>query len=639
LERRQREGINDADHDSRKLASDGVRLPGVHPRRTAPQIPASDAASEGTAAHKIMEQISGRDLSSLDDVDVVGIADLHRVDAEALRMHAVNGIWMWKRIRPAFVIGTRGEAELKATVAGINVTGHVDLMASDDEIANLADWKFGRLDRDYYHQLAGYMALALKAHPNFKRVTASICWMRDREIEPYSMDREQAEAWEAHLEAEIVRWDGRTFRPGALRPLSALPRLPGGARRGEGAGRDVRRRRRHRQGRRGARRNAGAEMLALYRRTKMVAKFCESLQDLVKREGRPRRADRRRGRLRTAVRPERWRARRRPAEGDGRCCKRTFATTRSGPSKVSISQAEKLVRAKAPPRKGAEARRRFAAELEAVGAFSKKPSRQFREVRTGTTTERRRPMSTSEAAASAAQSAPTNKHHRARPGRAPEPAQDDPSLNGSISAFASSGNFITAQRIAKALAASTVVPAAYQGNIENCLIALDMASRIGATPLAVMQNLHVINGNPGWAAKFLVATVNTSRRFSPIRYRFVGTEGQDDWGCRAVARDEHGEELVGPLVTIKMAKLEGWYDKTGSKWLTMPEVMLMYRSASFWVKVYAPEMSLGMQTSEELDDMAPGPMDVRPSSRTSRTPKRPTPGAGCRSGIGQRRRR
>jgi hypothetical protein len=161
-----------------------------------------------------------------------------------------------------------------------------------------------------------------------------------------------------------------------------------------------------------------------------------------------------------------------------------------------------------------------------------------------------------------------------------------------------------------------------------------MASRIGATPLAVMQNLHVINGNPGWAAKFLVATVNTSRRFSPIRYRFVGTEGQDDWGCRAVARDEHGEELVGPLVTIKMAKLEGWYDKTGSKWLTMPEVMLMYRSASFWVKVYAPEMSLGMQTAEELDDMAPGPMDV--STKLADVPHAETANTGRRMPLGNR---
>jgi hypothetical protein len=245
-------------------------------------------------------------------------------------------------------------------------------------------------------------------------------------------------------------------------------------------------------------------------------------------------------------------------------------------------------------------------------------------------------MSTSEATAQAAQSATPNGTTTALATTPAEPprATDDPSLSGSISAFASSGNFTTAQRIAKALAASTVVPAAYRNNLENCLIALDMASRIGATPLAVMQNLHVINGNPGWAAKFLVATVNTSRRFSPIRYRFVGTEGQDDWGCRAVAREENGEELVGPLVTMKMAKLEGWYDKTGSKWLTMPEVMLMYRSASFWVKVYAPEMSLGMQTSEELEDMSAGPLDVGP--RLADIPHADAANTGRRMPLGNR---
>jgi hypothetical protein len=378
----------------------------------------SDAASEGTAAHKIMEQISGRDLSSLDDIDVVGIADLHRIDAEALRMHAVNGIWMWKRIRPAFVIGTRGEAELSATIAGINVTGHVDLMASDDEIANLADWKFGRLDRDYYHQLAGYMALALKAHPNFKRVTASICWMRDREIEPYSMDREQAEAWEAHLEAEIVRWDGRTFRPGAhcahcprfhdcpavLAEVKALVAMFGDVDaidKADGALSTM----------------PGSEIMALYRRTKMVAKFCESLQDLVKVK-----ADRD-GPI---------------AGGDGYelryvasdgarvvdplkawpVLQEKFSDDEIGAfTKVSISAAEKLMRAKAPPRKGAEFVRRFAAELEAVGAVSKKPSRAFREVRLGNNKEKNHEHQRSSRLGGPVRA--HAKHHRARPGRAP----------------------------------------------------------------------------------------------------------------------------------------------------------------------------------------------------------------------------
>jgi hypothetical protein len=51
-----------------------------------------------------------------------------------------------------------------------------------------------------------------------------------------------------------------------------------------------------------------------------------------------------------------------------------------------------------------------------------------------------------------------------------------------------------------------------------------------------------------------------------------------------------------------MAKAEGWTKKNGSKWLTMPEQMFMYRAGAFWSRVYAPELSLGMSTAEEIID-------------------------------------
>ena len=200
---------------------------------------------------------------------------------------------------------------------------------------------------------------------------------------------------------------------------------------------------------------------------------------------------------------------------------------------------------------------------------------------------------------------------------APAPTQQKPAAlaamppppigDGTIDVFASGANYANAQRMAIGLAKSSIVPKAYQDNAPNCLIALELASRIRCSPMAVMQNLDVIHGNPSFRAKFLIATVNESKRFSPIRWRFQGTEGKDDWGCRAWAKDlATGEECVGPLVTIKMAKAEGWTSKTGSKWITMPEVMLMYRSGAFWQRLYCPELSLGMGTSEEAEDMSDG---------------------------------
>jgi hypothetical protein len=175
--------------------------------------------------------------------------------------------------------------------------------------------------------------------------------------------------------------------------------------------------------------------------------------------------------------------------------------------------------------------------------------------------------------------------------------------NGSIDAFASEGNFTAAQRMAKGLASSSLVPEAYRNNIPNVLIAMELAARIGASVFAVMQNLDIIHGRPGWRATFIIATINACGRFTPLRFRWEGKPGTDGWGCRAVAKDrEDGEECVGALITLAIAKAEGWSAKNGSKWKTLPEQMMMYRAASFWGRVYAPEKMLGMHTGDELED-------------------------------------
>ena len=207
--------------------------------------------------------------------------------------------------------------------------------------------------------------------------------------------------------------------------------------------------------------------------------------------------------------------------------------------------------------------------------------------------------------------------------------QTTPTQSQALSAFSSESAFVSVQRMAKALASSTLVPDAYRGeaNLGNCIIALELSQRIGASVMAVMQSMVPIHGKPTWSAAFLIATVNSCGRFSPMRFRWVGKENTDEWGCRAYAVEREGNlELVGALVTIAMAKAEGWYTKNGSKWKTMPEQMLQYRAAAFWTRAYAPEIALGMHTAEEINDtpeanqvVKPVVMDVTP------TPPEPKP--------------
>lgn len=169
--------------------------------------------------------------------------------------------------------------------------------------------------------------------------------------------------------------------------------------------------------------------------------------------------------------------------------------------------------------------------------------------------------------------------------------------------FDTVGGFDLIQRTAKLFASSNIVPTQFHGNLPNCVIAVDMALRMGANPLMVCQNLYIVHGRPAWSAQFLIATINQCGRFSAIRYEFQGKPGTDDWGCKAVATElATKEKLEGPLITIGLAKKEGWYGKSGSKWQTMPELMLRYRAAAWFVRAYAPEIAMGLQTAEEVKD-------------------------------------
>jgi hypothetical protein len=153
------------------------------------------------------------------------------------------------------------------------------------------------------------------------------------------------------------------------------------------------------------------------------------------------------------------------------------------------------------------------------------------------------------------------------------------------------------------LGQSALVPETYKGHPENCLIALDLANRSGMSPLTVMQNLYIVKGKPAWAGQFAIALVNASRRFAkPLRPVFFGEENTNTWGCYMETVDLDGNKVVGAKITIQMAKDEGWFAKSGSKWLTMPEQMLMYRAGAFFARVHCPDVLYGVQMAEEVKD-------------------------------------
>lgn len=171
--------------------------------------------------------------------------------------------------------------------------------------------------------------------------------------------------------------------------------------------------------------------------------------------------------------------------------------------------------------------------------------------------------------------------------------------------------FELAQRMASALAKSTLIPQNFQNNLPNCLIALEMANRMGASPMMVMQNLYIVHGKPAWSSQFVIAAINSTGRFSPLRFDVSGDGDKKQCIAWAVELGTK-ERLEGPPVSIAMAKAEGWHGKNGSKWQTMPELMLRYRAATFFGRLYAPEVLMGMREESEVIDVDTTPAIPRP---------------------------
>ena len=159
-------------------------------------------------------------------------------------------------------------------------------------------------------------------------------------------------------------------------------------------------------------------------------------------------------------------------------------------------------------------------------------------------------------------------------------------------------------RTAKMLSASALVPDHYRNSPENCLVAIDLSNRLGLSPIMVMQNLYVVKGKPSWSGSFCAAAVNGCGRFTPLEFVFVGEPGTPSHGCYARARRFNtGAVCISDTVTMQMAQKEGWLNKPGSKWQTMPVQMMQYRAAAFFARIHCSDVLLGIPTYEEVQDV------------------------------------
>ena len=176
---------------------------------------------------------------------------------------------------------------------------------------------------------------------------------------------------------------------------------------------------------------------------------------------------------------------------------------------------------------------------------------------------------------------------------------------GNSSIYQSTESFEFAQRQAKSLCESDLVPTNYKGQkgLSNCLVALEMSKRMNLSPLTVMQNLNVIHGKPSWSSHFISSQIIACGRFKNFDYIVTGKDDTLSVQCQAI-RLEDNKLVKGTAVSIKMAQKEGWTRKN-PKYQSMPEIMLRARAATFFGRQYIADLLLGVQTSEEVIDIQP----------------------------------
>lgn len=156
-------------------------------------------------------------------------------------------------------------------------------------------------------------------------------------------------------------------------------------------------------------------------------------------------------------------------------------------------------------------------------------------------------------------------------------------------------------RAAQMLSQTSIIPQSYQGKPQDCFVAIEMANRMGVSPLVVMQNMYVVKGKPAWAGQACTMFINSCGKFTGVKHVYTGEKGTDSRGCYVTAtRISDGVQVNGVEVTIAMAKAEGWTSNT--KWRNMPELMLAYRASAFFARVHCPEALMGVQLVDEIYD-------------------------------------
>lgn len=170
-------------------------------------------------------------------------------------------------------------------------------------------------------------------------------------------------------------------------------------------------------------------------------------------------------------------------------------------------------------------------------------------------------------------------------------------------AILSPENFDHSMKIAKELSRSDLVPPHFRDKPQNVVIVMSLAHNLGINVPMALQQISVIGGKPCMSSALMISLLNNAKCLNgPLMFKYDGKPASPERSCTAYGIDAStGQKIEGQPFSLAMAQADGY--TRNAKYKSLPDLMLQWRAASFFVRAYYPQVVLGLHSSEELDDV------------------------------------
>lgn len=160
-------------------------------------------------------------------------------------------------------------------------------------------------------------------------------------------------------------------------------------------------------------------------------------------------------------------------------------------------------------------------------------------------------------------------------------------------------NFAELVRFAEMAAGSDLMPKDYKGRPGNVMIAVQMGSEVGLSPMQAIQSIAVINGRPALFGDALIGLVRAHPKFENIKEWIEGTGDGRTAFCMI---KRAGNDAATSRFSVADAKTANLWGKSGP-WTQYPDRMLQSRARAFACRDVFPDALKGLQSAEEARDI------------------------------------